>query len=73
MLSDTCDLFPSRRRSQTLQGPIAASKLGFTLPHEHICVSARGFWQAWPEFFGGRASYGWASILTLLSTELRSI
>ena len=38
---------------QTVRGPLAASKLGFTLPHEHICVSSAGFWQLWPEFFGG--------------------
>jgi len=42
---------------QTVLGPIEASKLGFTLPHEHICVSSPGFWQAWPEFFGGRANF----------------
>ena len=42
---------------QTVRGPLAASKLGFTLPHEHICVSSAGFWQMWPEFFGGRASF----------------
>ena len=42
---------------QTVQGPISASKLGFTLPHEHICASSAGFWQAWPEFFGGRATF----------------
>lgn len=42
---------------QTVQGPIGASKLGFTLPHEHICVSSPGFWQAWPEFFGGRTNF----------------
>jgi phosphotriesterase-related protein len=42
---------------QTVQGPIEASKLGFTLPHEHICVSSPGFWQEWPEFFGGRAKF----------------
>lgn len=42
---------------QTVQGPIDASKLGFTLPHEHICASSAGFWQVWPEFFGGRASF----------------
>ena len=42
---------------QTVQGPIHASKLGSTLPHEHICVSSAGFWQAWPEFFGGRAAF----------------
>jgi phosphotriesterase-related protein len=42
---------------QTVQGPIDAAKLGFTLPHEHICVSSPGFWQMWPEFFGGRAQF----------------
>jgi phosphotriesterase-related protein len=42
---------------QTVQGAIDASKLGFTLPHEHICASSPGFWQAWPEFFGGRAAF----------------
>ncbi|HEY1263702.1 MAG TPA: hypothetical protein VGF06_09270 [Terriglobales bacterium] len=34
-----------------------ASRLGVTLPHEHICVSSPGFWQAWPEYFGGRANF----------------
>ena len=42
---------------QTVQGPIDAAKLGFTLPHEHICVSSPGFWQTWPEFFGGRSAF----------------
>jgi phosphotriesterase-related protein len=42
---------------QTVQGPIDASKLGFTLPHEHICASSAGFMQTWPEFFGGRANF----------------
>jgi phosphotriesterase-related protein len=42
---------------QTVQGPLDASKLGFTLPHEHICASSAGFWQAWPEFFGGREDF----------------
>lgn len=51
---------PAQRRRgivQTVQGPIDASKLGFTLPHEHICASSAGFWQVWPEFFGGRAQF----------------
>ena len=51
---------PARRTPgfvQTVQGPLAASKLGVTLPHEHICVSSAGFWQVWPEFFGGRANF----------------
>ncbi len=34
-----------------------ASKLGFTLPHEHICASSAGFMENWPEFFGGRANF----------------
>jgi len=42
---------------QTVLGPIDASKLGFTLPHEHICPSSAGFLQTWPEFFGGRANF----------------
>jgi phosphotriesterase-related protein len=42
---------------QTVQGPIAAAQLGFTLPHEHVCASSAGFWQAWPEYFGGRAAF----------------
>lgn len=42
---------------QTVRGPISASKLGFTLPHEHIFASSAGFMQTWPEFFGGRAKF----------------
>src|SRR5205807_734581 len=33
------------------------STLGFTLPHEHVCASSAGFWDVWPEFFGGRANF----------------
>ena len=53
--------WPHARRApgivQTVRGPLDASKLGFTLPHEHICVSSAGFWREWPEFFGGRAAF----------------
>ncbi len=51
---------PARRTRgvvQTVQGPIDASKLGFTLPHEHLFASSSGFWQVWPEYFGGRANF----------------
>ncbi len=51
---------PTRRAPgvvQTVQGLLDASKLGFTLPHEHICASSAGLWQVWPEFFGGRANF----------------
>jgi phosphotriesterase-related protein len=47
----------SRGVVQTVRGPVDASKLGFTLPHEHICASSAGFMQAWPEFLGGRANF----------------
>lgn len=42
---------------QTVGGPIAASKLGFTLSHEHICACTPEFWQRWPESFGGRSGF----------------
>jgi phosphotriesterase-related protein len=42
---------------QTVQGPIDAAKLGFTLPHEHVCVTSAGLWQTWPELLGGRAKF----------------
>jgi len=51
---------PARSRRATVNtvlGPIEASKLGFTLSHEHIIASSAGIWQAWPELFGGRAKF----------------
>ncbi len=48
---------PRKGTVQTVRGPLDASKLGFTLSHEHICASSAGFWQAWPELFGGRAQF----------------
>lgn len=42
---------------QTVRGPVDAGALGFTLPHEHICVGTAGLWQAWPELFGGRSAF----------------
>jgi phosphotriesterase-related protein len=44
----------SRRRVQTVHGPIDASKLGFTLSHEHICNCTPEFREKWPKSFGGR-------------------
>lgn len=48
---------PTRGMVPTVLGPIDASKLGFTLPHEHLVSSSAGFWRAWPEFFGGREKF----------------
>lgn len=44
----------ARALVETVRGRVAASELGFTLPHEHIYASSPGFLRAWPEFFGGR-------------------
>jgi phosphotriesterase-related protein len=41
----------------TVLGPLDPAKLGFTLPHEHVCASSAGFFRAWPEFFGGREAF----------------
>ena len=38
-------------------GPVDSSTLGFTLTHEHVCSVSAGFWQAWPELFGGREAF----------------
>ena len=45
------------RRVETVQGALDPARLGFTLSHEHIAASSAGMWQAWPEFFGGRAQF----------------
>jgi phosphotriesterase-related protein len=44
-------------RVETVRGPIDLARLGFTLSHEHVAASSAGMWQAWPEFFGGRAQF----------------
>lgn len=44
-------------RVETVLGPIDVARLGFTLSHEHIAAASAGMWQAWPEFFGGRAQF----------------
>jgi phosphotriesterase-related protein len=41
----------------TVRGPIDGSKLGVTLPHEHVFAASTGFLQTWPEYFGGRAAF----------------
>src|SRR5262245_58869441 len=41
---------------QTVRGPIDASKLGVTLPHEHLFAASAGVLQTWPELLGGRAA-----------------
>jgi phosphotriesterase-related protein len=42
---------------QTVTGPIPTEKLGFVLPHEHVCAASAGMWDVWPEIFGGRTAF----------------
>lgn len=42
--------------AQTVLGPLDASKLGFTLPHEHI-ANGPYFLQRWPKAWGGRREF----------------
>ena len=41
----------------SVRGPLDTNQLGVTLMHEHICSTSAGFWQAWPDFFGGREKF----------------
>jgi phosphotriesterase-related protein len=42
--------------AQTVLGPLDASKLGFTLPHEHVAEGAY-YLSKWPKAWGGRAEF----------------
>jgi len=42
---------------QTVRGPIDGSKLGFTLPHEHVFVGSAGVLETWPSLVGGRTAF----------------
>jgi phosphotriesterase-related protein len=42
---------------QTVRGPIDASTLGVTLPHEHLFAGSAGVLQTWPELVGGRTAF----------------
>jgi len=42
--------------AQTVLGPVEVSRLGFTLPHEHI-ADGPGFLGKWPKAWGGTAGF----------------
>ena len=42
--------------AQTVLGPLEASKLGFTLPHEHVADGTGGL-SRWPKAWGGRPEF----------------
>jgi phosphotriesterase-related protein len=43
--------------AQTVLGPLDASKLGFTLPHEHIADGPHFHLPKWPKAWGGKAEF----------------
>jgi len=45
------------RPVQTVLGPVDPSKLGFTLPHEHIFAGSAGILETWPVLVGGRTAF----------------
>ena len=50
---------PSATRAgvvETVLGPVDASKLGFTLPHEHVADAPQDL-SKWPKAWGGRAEF----------------
>ena len=42
--------------AQTVLGPVEVSRLGFTLPHEHI-ADGPSFLGKWPKAWGGTAGF----------------
>jgi phosphotriesterase-related protein len=42
---------------QTVLGPIAGERMGFTAVHEHVLASSTDFLRLWPEYVGGRAPF----------------
>jgi phosphotriesterase-related protein len=42
---------------QTVLGPIAGDRMGFTAGHEHVLASSTDFLRLWPEYLGGRAQF----------------
>lgn len=45
------------RAVQTVRGPVDPSRLGFTLPHEHVFAGSAGVLETWPSLVGGRARF----------------
>jgi phosphotriesterase-related protein len=42
---------------QTVLGPIAGDRMGFTAAHEHVLASSTAFMRLWPEYLGGRSHF----------------
>ena len=53
---DVIELLGQAGIAQTVLGPLDASKLGFTLPHEHV-AEGEYYLSKWPKAWGGRAEF----------------
>ena len=58
--------------SQTVLGPLDASKLGYTLPHEHI-ADGPYFLQRWPKAWGGRREFVDKSVESLKAVRAAGV
>jgi phosphotriesterase-related protein len=56
MLRSVAGVAVTTGSAQTVLGPLDASELGFTLPHEHI-VGGPHFLERWPKAWGGRREF----------------
>src|SRR5882757_8484647 len=52
-------IVPTRKAGfvETVLGPIASDRMGFTATHEHVLASSTGFMRLWPEYLGGRSHF----------------
>ena len=50
---------PTRKAGvvETVLGPIAAERMGFTATHEHVLASSTSFLRLWPEYLSGRSHF----------------
>src|SRR5688500_3505804 len=58
---------------ETVAGPLDASKLGFTLTHEHICACTPDYWKKWSDTIGGRAGLAARVVETLKAVKAEGV
>lgn len=58
---------------QTVNGPIPASRLGFTAPHEHILAGSTDVLNLWPESVGGRDAFIGRAVARLRTAKVAGI
>lgn len=58
---------------QTVLGPIAGERMGFTAPHEHVLASSTEFMRLWPEYLGGRSRFISAAVERMKAAKAAGI